>query len=187
MTTGAWSEFFDYALARRAALGGTDPVSSAVLLDSSELDSPDLRPCRSVSPAVIVDLDAESTTFSPAGMAPPSPGLAEGLARLREAGFAVMWISQADANQVTRIGDALRSSGLDPTGRDPLLLPRSAADSKQSMRVEASESACVLAIAGDRRGDFDELFDYLIDPTRAAGLDEMLGAGWFLVPPPLTP
>jgi len=45
----------------------------------------------------------------------------------------------------------------------------------------------VVAIAGDERGDFDELFDYLRDPGSAVGLYPMMGEGWFLVPSLGTP
>ena len=38
-------------------------------------------------------------------------------------------------------------------------------------------------MAGDERGDFDELFDYLRDPRLATAYDAQLGSGWFLVPP----
>jgi hypothetical protein len=42
-----------------------------------------------------------------------------------------------------------------------------------------------MAIAGDTKSDFDELFEYLKDPHAAEPLDELLGAGWFLTPLPL--
>jgi hypothetical protein len=43
----------------------------------------------------------------------------------------------------------------------------------------------VVAIAGDARSDFDELFDYLMDPSAALPIEALLDAGWFLTPPPL--
>jgi hypothetical protein len=64
-----------------------------------------------------------------------------------------------------------------------LLLIRSAEDRKQLLRENANDDVCVVAIAGDRRGDFDELFDYLRNPGSAVGLYPMMGSGWFLVPP----
>ncbi len=185
--TDPWQEFADYALSRRGKLGGLDPVESALLVNPPTLEKPDRLPCRAVTPAVMIDLDAERTAFSPDSAAQPAPGLAEALARLRQAGVVVMWISQAEANRVSEIGEALRRSGLDPVGRDPLLLVRAPDERKQLMREDAGKSVCVLAIAGDRRGDFDELFDYLRVPGRAAGLDAMLGDGWFLTPLPLAP
>ena len=45
----------------------------------------------------------------------------------------------------------------------------------------------VLAIAGDRKADFDEVFDYLRNPDGpvAIALEQFIGAGWFLAPPPI--
>ena len=183
LAAAPWQPLVDYALERASRLGGIDPVESALLV-GDVLAAPDRLPCTAETPAVLIDLDQGQAPFAPAPGASPVPGLTESLARLRETGVVVLWISQADANGVTEIGDLLLASGLDPAGRDPLLLARSADDRKQVMRKQANVSVCVLAIAGDRRGDFDELFDYLRDPASAAGLDEMLGAGWFLTPGP---
>ena len=133
---------------------------------------------------MIVDLDTETAPFAPGGTGVPAPGLAEGLARLREAGIVVLWVSQASANEVRKVADALLLSGLDPTGHDPLLLMRNAQDRKQTLRLEANLDVCVIAIAGDRRGDFDELFDYLRNPDAATGLEGMIGSGWFVAPAP---
>ena len=83
------------------------------------------------------------------------------------------------------IADALLSSGLDPTGRDPILLTLGDGDRKQTLREQAAQTACLIAIAGDERRDFDELFGYLRDPAMATHFDSLLGAGWFLVPNPL--
>jgi len=179
---GPWAEFADYALDRSQAVGGADPVASA-LLASSSLALPDRASCAVPTAAVMIDLDEGPAAFQPAPGALPSPGLVQNLARLREANVVVLWISSAEANRVSEIGDFLRNSGLDPTGRDPLLLARKADERKQLMRRDASASVCVLAIAGDRRSDFDELFDYLRDPRAAASLDFMLGDGWFLASP----
>ena len=45
----------------------------------------------------------------------------------------------------------------------------------------------VPAIAGDRKADFDEVFDYLRNPDGpvAIALEQFIGAGWFLAPPPI--
>lgn len=180
-----WRPFVDYALRRAADEQQTD----SALLGPDALST--LQPRRLACPqrpaAVVVDLDAGPAAFAPATTGLPSPGLAEGLARLREAGIVVLWISQASANEVRAVADALLLSGLDPTGRDPLLLMRNAEDRKQTLRQEANLDVCVIAIAGDRRGDFDELFDYLREPAAAGGLEVMLGSGWFIAPTPFAP
>ncbi len=180
-----WQGFIDYALSRagnqaRAVSALLDPGASSRLVERR-------LACPEKQPAVIVDLDEGSAPFTPSATGLPSPGLAEGLAQLRQAGIVVLWLSQADANQVREVADALEFSGLDPTGRDPLLLIRNPEDRKQTLRFEANLDVCVIAIAGDRRSDFDELFDYLRDPEAASGLEGMFGSGWFLAPAPFAP
>jgi len=178
-----WLPFVSYALNRAADKANAE---SALLTPGAEVSLTEQRlPCPESHPAVIVDLDNGPATFAPGNGVAPSPGLAEGLARLREADVVVLWLSKADANRVREVADALQVSGLDPTGRDPLLLMRNADDRKQTLRQEANLDVCVIAIAGDQRGDFDELFDYLRNPDLALGLEGMIGAGWFISPAPL--
>lgn len=180
-----WKPFVDYAL-RRAADG---KKTDSALLGPDALGTlqPRRLACPEKVPAVIVDLDVGQAPFAPRSVGLPSPGLAEGLARLRAAGIVVLWVSQTSANDVRNVADALLLSGLDPTGRDPLLLVRNAEDRKQTLRQEANLDVCVIAIAGDRQGDFDELFDYLRDPSRADGLAAAIGEGWFIAPVPFEP
>lgn len=180
-----WLPFVSYALARA---GDAKRSDSALLAPGAAVALTERRlPCPEKTPAVIVDLDTGPTAFAPAAAGLPSPGLAEGLARLREAGVVVLWLSSASANSVSEVADALQLSGLDPTGHDPLLLMRNAQDRKQTLRQEANLDVCVIAVAGDQRGDFDELFDYLRNPDSAIGFDGMIGAGWFLAPVPFGP
>ena len=58
-------------------------------------------------------------------------------------------------------------------------------DRKQVRRWDAARNYCVLAIAGDKRSDFDELYDYLRNPDGAVALEHMFDNGWFVTPPPL--
>jgi hypothetical protein len=180
-----WQPFVRYALAR-----GTDKnnTHSALLAPGAAARLAEQRlACPERHPAVIVDLDNGPATFVPEGEIAASPGLAESLARLREADIVVLWLARTDANRVREVADALVLSGLDPTGRDPLLLIRNPDDRKQTLRLEANLDVCVIAIAGDTRADFDELFDYLRDPDLALGFEGMIGSGWFLTPVPLGP
>jgi hypothetical protein len=181
-----WQQFFAYALRKAADLAEDDAAARSALLEANpSLDLPRTRPCQSNVPAVLIDLDPETRPFIPAAARLPRPGLTAGLARLREAGVAVVWITALPASYVGEVADALRTSGLDPEGADALLLARGREDRKQVLREEANRDVCVIAIAGDRKADFDELFDYLRDPARAVSLDSLLGVGWFLAPPPL--
>ena len=185
-----WRDFVDYAADKGAAMAGATTTGRArgrsVLLEAgTPLGLPKLRQCDGKVPAVVIDLDSGPQAFVPGAARAPSPALVEGLARMREAGMAVVWITALPAREVTAVAEALKTSGLDPVGSDPLLLVRNGGDRKQVLREDAARDVCVIAIAGDRKGDFDELFDYLRDQSSGESLDYLLGAGWFIVPPPL--
>ena len=187
-TAGPWQEFASYALDRASGLAdGDDAVSALLTPDSALTFQTRMRPCKAREPAVVIDLDTGESVFTPASAGQASPGIAATVARLREAGLIVLWVSQASANDVAGVAAALRASGLDPTGRDPILLVRNEDERKQVLREEANETVCLVAMAGDRRSDFDELFDYLRDPRLATAYDAQLGAGWFIVPPLFEP
>ena len=178
-----WESFTTYALERATALAGEGEAVSALLTADSAISfRTELRPCTAREPAVVIDLDPADAAFAPDSAGAALPAVAAAAARLREAGVIVLWVSQTSANEVAAVAEALQSSGLDPTGRDPILLVRNAEERKQVLREEANQTVCVVAMAGDERSDFDELFDYLRDPTLASMYDGQLGAGWFLVP-----
>lgn len=175
---GAWSPFVAYALAQAQA----KPPLSALLAPGSRIDTPVRRACTSATPAVIVDLDDAATPFAPE-RATANPSLAAALVRLRAADVVVLWITRLPAARASEVAQWVRSSGLDPQAQDQFLLVRNADDRKQLLREDANRDVCVVAIAGSARGDFDELFDYLLDPAKAIGLEPMIGQGWFEVPP----
>jgi hypothetical protein len=56
---------------------------------------------------------------------------------------------------------------------------------KQERRWQLAGNHCVVAIAGDRKSDFDELYDYLRDQSYAIRLEAFIGKGWFELPHPV--
>ena len=180
-----WKLFASYAVEHAASFVAAREGRGVLLETGTQLELPRMRSCASKVPAVVIDLDEGTNAFAPRQGLAAQPGLAERLAEMRATGAAILWITSLPASRVGEVADALRQSGLDPAGIDPLLLARSSADRKQVLREEANRDVCIIAIAGDRKGDFDELFDYLRDQGSGQSLDYMLGAGWFLVPPPL--
>ena len=151
-----------------------------------------LLPCGFLPPAVIVDLDDGSgaglnlaTATTGTGVR-AAAGLAEALNELRRRDVAVIWMTSQPFDRFDTLSALLRSSGLDPTGGDTIVLTRSTNERKQERRMQTAASHCILAIAGDRKADFDELYDYLRNPDLPIESDRMIGAGWFLTPPPLT-
>jgi hypothetical protein len=171
-----------YALSRASS-----PLADAVLdvIDPNDpLSAPRRAQCGKLQPAVLIDLDPELEVFNPAAAA-PQPGLAEALSALRAAGITVMWTSALQVEQAEKVAAALARTGLDPSKTDRLLLLKGPGDRKQARRLSAARNWCVVAMAGDRRGDFDEAFDYLKDPDTQIPADRLFGNGWFLAPAPL--
>jgi|GEM_PF-513824 len=179
-----YADFYGHAAAMASRDPIDDPLHSAIL-EAPGLLNPATTQCGILPPAVLLDLDPGKNTFDPDHDSPPNPPLAKALAALRVQNVEVFWISMQSAGQAGAIRQRLVSSGLDPFGRDPLILMRGKGERKQTRRRELANSHCLVAIAGDTRGDFDELFDYLKDPSAAAPLEVLFGTGWFLTPAPL--
>ncbi len=104
---------------------------------------------------------------------------------LRRQGVTIAWITDREPQDAGTIRARLLEAGLDPTGRDPLFVQRYPGELKQARRRALLETHCLLAIAGDDRRDFDDLYLYLLDPASALSLEAMIGDRWFLIPNPL--
>lgn len=165
-----------------------DPVEQprdSALLASPALLRPDRTECSIRPPAVVIDIDPGEGTFDPSITPAQNTMLGQMLGAMRLQEIEIYWISALPAVQAGAVRKALGAAGLDPDGKDQLLLMRNGEDRKQERRRELARSHCVVAIAGDTRTDFDELFAYLKDRSAAQPLEELVGAGWFLTPLPL--
>lgn len=169
------------AFSEATALAGASAPPSAILADPTAL-SGERKPCPGGPAAVLVDLDPPGGLLAPEPALSGDAGLAAGLARLRRAGVEIAWISGQSAAHAGALREALAKAKLDPDGNDTLLLMRYPGDRKQTRREDLAARTCLVAIAGDERGDFDELYDYLVNPEAALGLELLIGDGWFLVP-----
>ena len=155
-----------------------------LLADPASLD-PALQACGTKPPAVLIDLDPANSLL------PLVPGhradqqLAALLTDFRSRGVAIYWVTGHSPSAASAIRQQLVSSALDPTGNDPLIVARFASETKQQRRRALGETHCLLAILGDSRSDFDELYDYLRDPGLADPLEVHIDHGWFLAPNPL--
>ncbi|MCL6249766.1 hypothetical protein M3P36_01715 [Altererythrobacter sp. KTW20L] len=181
-----FAAFHNFAVARLAAPAPRGGRESMLLADPPSLD-PALVTCANRPPAVLLDLDP-ANALAPlveGGATPNSIELGSYLADLRQRGVTVYWITGHGPDAASAIRRRLVASGLDSTGRDPLIVTRFAGESKQARRRALGETHCLLAIAGDQRADFDELYDFLLDPAAAAQLERHVDNGWFLTPPPL--
>lgn len=160
----------------------------SVLIDQRSLGTlPRMIDCTDQRNALLIDLDVGEKPFDLTDPPSPAPGLADRLRAIRGTGTAVVWIATLPESESEDLATVLRATGLDPLGIDRTLLLRRSETRKQQILGRAAQDWCVLAIAGDRRGDFDEVFDYLRNPDGpvALALEQHIGAGWFLVPPPI--
>jgi len=173
---------FGYASAPEF-VGGQDRTS-AMLLDATSLEADRVK-CTNATPTVLIDLDPKEGELFPIDAGTASPALAERLTQLRAQGVSIAWISNSSADRESIIRVALFRSGLDQLGADRLLLVRAPDQRKQLLREQLAETSCLVAIAGDERADFHELFDYLLNPSDAVALEPMIGEGWFIIPTPL--
>lgn len=146
-----------------------------------------VRPCADEAVAVLVDLDPGEAAFRPELARTAAPGVAAALSIARAKGLTVLWTSVLDESREADARIALVNAGLDPTGRDPILLTRDPAETKTERRRDTAGEWCIAAIIGDRKGDFDDLMNYLRDPEAPTPFDPLLGHGWFELPPPFLP
>lgn len=172
---------YGHASARGAA-GGAD-LPSAVLTDPVALDGKRRRCAVGEQLVAVIDLDPAGGVFAPPANPAKLPSLALGLAVLREAGVEIAWLSDMPVNQSGSLRAALEQSGLDPRGEDIISLRRDGEDGKQQRKENLAGIACIVAIAGDERPDFDERFKYLLNAEAGAGIEPLIGDGWFLIAP----
>ncbi|MDE1468518.1 hypothetical protein [Aurantiacibacter sp. D1-12] len=180
-SSGAYGDWHSFTLSQL----GADASGLSALLDDPASLEPTRSPCEAEVPAVLIDLDPEDGLMGLDSTALPSPELRAVLDNFRRQGVAIAWITDREPTDAGRIRTLLLGSRLDPTGRDPLFVQRFPGEGKQARRQALLETHCVIAIAGDTRADFDDLYTYLIDQSFAGGLEPMIGDGWFIIPTPL--
>lgn len=178
-----YDAFIAFALAEARPYLPNETRRSTVLANPDAL-SPETRPCHTQPPAVMIDLDPQGDVLDPEAVDRIAVELAPALSRLRAKGLTIVWLSGAERSRSEAIRHLLARTMLDPSGRDVLALP-APSERKQGLRRRLGKEFCVEAIAGDRRADFDELYDFLRDENTALALEPLIGKGWFLVPPVL--
>lgn len=167
------------ALARSAQTGSL----SAILSDPYALDGQRARCPVGQQHVVVIDLDPAGGVFAPPAAPERQQGLVLGLAVLREARVVIAWISDLSVEESGNLRNALQKSGLDPRGEDIISLRPDGDGRKQERRDNLARTACIIAIGGDERADFDERFRYLKNPAAGAELEKVIGDGWFLIEP----
>lgn len=176
------AKFQTYALAQAELPPGTGKRVSAIVSDAADLRLM-RRPCTLQPAAVFVDLDPGRGTFDPLAPGRADPSLGPALTALRGRGVEVVWFSRLGDSFVSAARTALADGGLDAAGRDEIVLMRDLDERKQTRRDDVARRFCPIAILGDERADFDELYLYLKNADAALALDGMLGKGWFMAAP----
>ncbi len=178
-----FARFVRYAqVSARQGLGGAE-LPSAMLIDPVALDGKRRRCAVGEQLVAVIDLDPAGGVFVPPASPGKEPGLALGLAVMREAGVEIAWLSDLATDRSGSVRTALEQSGLDPRGQDIISLRREESDTKDQRKANLGAITCIVAIAGDERTDFDMRFKYLRNPEAGAGIETLIGDGWFLIEP----
>jgi hypothetical protein len=169
-----FEDFAAYALDQhRLGLAG-EKRESAIMAPDSTLREPTVVPCDQRPTAVMVDADLQSG----------GKGLATVLAKLREGGVKILWVLD-DGDDATVAPPALSQAGFNDG--DTVLVSQRKDQRKQLVRQLATIDHCIVAVAGRRRGDMDELYDYLKDKKTPVPSDVLWNQGWFLIPATVQP
>ena len=165
-----YTPFVSFALEQHRVGTAGEARASVVLAPGSSLERPLVVPCDQRPTAVVVDADQIAGGVQ----------LSNALKRLRTSGVIVLWTADGAKNEAV-FRQRLAAAGID-MANDRLLIPGPAAPRKQVARQLAAVDHCIVAVLGARRGDMDELYDYLKKPKAAFRLDVLWDAGWFLLP-----
>lgn len=177
----SFARFVRYGQASARGVAGGADLASAMLSDPVALDGKRRRCAVGEQLVALIDLDPAGGVFTPPANPAKQSSLALGLAVLRQAGVEIAWLSDLPVNQSGQVRSALEMSGLDQRGVDIISLRRDENDSKQQRKENLAGITCIVAIAGDERADFDDRFKYLRSPEAGAGLEPVIGDGWFLI------
>ncbi|AMO70805.1 hypothetical protein [Sphingorhabdus sp. M41] len=182
-----YAEFAAHALKQSARQEAGEGVVSVVLVPRVDIFKPETMGCAGKPLAVAIDLDdTVGGDWMEAETLYRQNGLIEVLTSLRAANISVIWLSDQPVAASEKISAILNEAGFSQSDSDDFLfLDRGGDDRKQVRRWDAARNYCIVAMAGDDRADFDELYAYLRNPDGAITLENMFGNGWFLTPPPL--
>ena len=180
--SGVIQSFARHALDRAGASPTNASTRSALLASPGAFDT-DRAPCRDRPAMVLIDLDPGRDAFDPLAASVTDPALVEALATLRERNVAIAWQTRLGENFADVVRDVLARTGLDPMSEDRLETLGSLDERKQTRRDALAETYCIVAILGDERADFDELYLYLKDRDAVVPPDAIIGNGWFLASP----
>jgi hypothetical protein len=169
------SAFAQFALDQAARRRAGQSVASAVLVKTVDLIRPQFLPCDGLPLAVMIDVDGD-----PDVMRPVLTSLSSDLKLLRAADIGVVWITGVPERARGTARDGLTLDAIADVADTEAFL-RDRGDRKQLLRLDIAAGRCIVAMLGDRKSDFDELFDYLRSDDHAVTLNKKWEQGWFLI------
>jgi hypothetical protein len=179
-----YASFASYALEQVGRREEGKPVRSAVLVNQVSLADPQVLPCGSLPMAVVIDLDVAPGTPAEIEIEAQN-GFGALLQILRDRDIRIVWTGGKSRKATEATVEALRGGDVPALRPEDILLLRDGKFSKQEQRWILARSYCVLAVAGDSKSDFDELYNYLRVPDYAIRLEAFMDRGWFLLPHPV--
>jgi hypothetical protein len=183
--TNAYLPFARYAIGEAQKRQQSGFANGMVLIERPSLSKPHMIDCGLKPMAVIIDLDVAPGT-PPEMLVQRQNGFATLLGLMRESDIRIIWLAETDEGSLKPILDLLKEGENPVISEDDLMMVGVPGRSrKQERRWQLASRFCVVAIAGDTRGDFDELYDYLRDPAYAIRLEGFIGRGWFELPHPV--
>ena len=180
---GVIARFQDYAVAQASIDTAETDRQSAILADPSSLRLQRTQ-CGELPPAVLIDVDPGKDTADPLSDIDLPSDLVQALQTLRENEVRIAWISRMGDGFSDALRIQLDKRGFDRGYQDIILTLADLDQRKQTLRDDLADRYCIVAMLGDERYDFDELYLYLKNNDAAFALERMIGDGWFLLPPP---
>ncbi|WP_088306571.1 hypothetical protein [Novosphingobium sp. B 225] len=171
-----------------AARTKSGPLRQSVMIDPATLSTWPLRePCKTDHIAVAIDLDPGSQVFDPNDPPFPADGLANELERLRSSEISIIWSTDLPEIHEDAVRTILAATELDKDRSDTLIMATNRS-TKHDQLLKLSSDFCIIAMGGDRIGDFEPAYDYLRDPNGpvATTLAANVGDGWFIISLPIS-
>jgi hypothetical protein len=109
-----FARFVRYGQASARGVEGGADLLSAMLIDPIALDGNRRRCAMGEQLVALIDLDPGGGIFTPPANPAKQPGLALGLAVLRQAGVEIAWLCDLPVNQSGVLRSALEAAGLEP-------------------------------------------------------------------------
>jgi hypothetical protein len=183
--TNAYLPFASYAIGEAKRRQESGFARGVVLIEKASLLQPQTIDCGAKSMAAIIDLDVAPGT-PPEMLVQRQNGFATLLALMRESDIRIIWFAETSDDALKPILDLLKDGDQPVIAEaDLMMVGLPGRYRKQERRWQLASEYCIVAMAGDRKGDFDELYDYLRDPDYAIRLESFMGKGWFELPHPV--